>query len=81
MDTARYIEEEEMASAKSEEEKEKIWKNYSENMSKVIENVMMKYTSRYKVDAILYRDELLSRLNQKKQATSFYTSTRPMHVD
>lgn len=59
-------------SAKSEEDKERIWKSYS---SKVYERILQReaqYYQNFKVDAILLRDEILSRLPKSVKNEKVY---------
>ncbi len=63
-----------MSTAKSEE-RNRIWKQYTDSLLQSSIRVNTEYDSRFKVDAILLRDELLSRLPKQlknEQAYSMY---------
>ncbi len=60
--------------AESEEEKQRIWDSHSNQLISESYEICGEYDRRFKVDALLLRDELLSRLPKeaKKRAYSLY---------
>jgi hypothetical protein len=53
-----------MVSAKSEEEKRKLWNQFTGSSSQSYLQLNSQYDAKFKVDSILLRDEILSRLPQ-----------------
>jgi len=64
-----------MTQAKTEEEKQKLWNAHTNTQIQGLFGMMAEFEKRFKVDAILLRDEMNSRLPQEiKQETEFSRS-------
>jgi hypothetical protein len=61
-----------MVSAKTEEEKQKLWHHFTSSSSQRNLQRNVQYNSKFKVDSILLRDELLSRLPQGSKEERAY---------
>lgn len=64
---------EEMSAAKSEEEKHRIWNKFVTITMKSSQKLRSDYEEKFKVDTILLRDELLSRLPKDAQDDNSYS--------
>jgi hypothetical protein len=64
----------EMASSKSEEEKSKLWQKFTSASSRLSTERNAEYDRRFKVDALLLRDELRSRLKDYQPSERHHDS-------
>jgi hypothetical protein len=84
-DTRMLTQQTEMRNASSEEERSAIWDRYTQPMIQASTAFMFEYSRRFKVQAIVLRDELLSRVlrpSPKHQRTSLYEHpTNPLGVE
>lgn len=64
----------EMTRASSEEEKNKLWHKFTSANSRLSNARNSEYERRFKVDAILLRDELRSRLKDYQPSSNFHES-------
>ncbi len=65
----------EMAQAKDEENKNKLWHKFTSANSRLSNERNSEYERRFKVDAILFRDELRSRMKDYEPNNRFHEST------
>lgn len=60
--------------ARNDDEKRKLWQKYTAASSRLWNQRNSEYERRFKVDAVLLRDELLEKLKQYKRTDSFHES-------